>query len=156
MSVTKIRKTSSWTLLAITLISLVVLGIYYFGGVVDPAAEMVEPIYTGLLLNWTYAVFAATIIALVFFALWDIAALVQHDPKAAVMPLGVLAASAAILIIAYSMGYGTPLNLLGYEGTHNTEFWLKLTDMWLYTTYILMGLIFVSLIYFSIRKVLSR
>ncbi len=51
MSVTKIRKTSSWTLLAITLISLVVLGIYYFGGVVDPAAEMVEPIYTGLLLN---------------------------------------------------------------------------------------------------------
>ena len=51
MSVTKIRKTSSWTLLAITLISLVVLGIYYFGGVVDPAAEMVEPIFSGLLIS---------------------------------------------------------------------------------------------------------
>lgn len=156
MSVTKIRKTSSWTFLAITLISLLVLGIYYFGGVVDPAAEMVEPVYTGLLLNWTYAVCAITIATLIFFGIWEIISLVQHDPKAAVMPIGVIAISAAVFIIAYTMGDGTPLNLIGYDGGQNTEFWLKLTDMWLFTTYILMALIFVALIYFSIRKVLSK
>ena len=81
MSVTKIRKTSSWTLLAVSLISLLVLGIYYFGGVVDPAAEMVEPVYTGLLLNWVYAVFAVTIFTMVVFAIWNIASLIQHDAK---------------------------------------------------------------------------
>ena len=156
MSVTKIRKTSSWTLLAVSLISLLVLGIYYFGGVVDPAADMVEPVYTSLLLNWIYAIFAATLVALAVFALWDIASLVQHDPKSAIMPLGILVVSAAILIISYSMGDGTVLNLVGYDGVHNTDFWLKLTDMWLFTTYILIALILVSLSYFSIKKVLSR
>ena len=156
MSVTKIRKTSSWTLLAITLISLVVLGIYYFGGVIDPAAEMVEPVYTGLLLNWVYAVFAVTIFTMVVFAIWNIASLIQHDAKSAIMPIGVIAVSAAVFIITYSMGDGTQLNLVGYDGGRNTESWLKLTDMWLYTTYILMGLILVSLAFFSVRKVLSK
>ena len=156
MSVTKIRKTSSWTLLAVTLISLLVLGIYYFGGVIDPAAEMVEPVYTGLLLNWVYAVFAVTIFTMVVFAIWNIASLIQHDAKSAIMPTGVIAVSAAVFIITYSMGDGTQLNLVGYDGGQNTESWLKLTDMWLYTTYILMGLILVSLAFFSVRKVLSK
>ncbi|MDD3360009.1 MAG: hypothetical protein PHH72_13440 [Parabacteroides sp.] len=156
MSVTKIRKTSSWTLLAVTLISLLVLGIYYFGGVVDPAAEMVEPVYTGLLLNWIYAVFAVTIFSMVLFAIWNIVSLIQHDAKSAIMPIGIIAVAAAILVITFSMGDGNQLNLVGYDGDHNTESWLKLTDMWLYTTYILMGLILVSLAFFSVRKVLSK
>ena len=53
MAVTKIRKISSWTLLISSIISIIVLGMFYAGGVVDPAAEMKEPIYTGLLINWT-------------------------------------------------------------------------------------------------------
>ena len=51
MAVTKIRKISSWTLLLISIISLVILGMFYAGGVVDASAEMKEPIYTGLLIN---------------------------------------------------------------------------------------------------------
>ena len=51
MAVTKIRKISSWTLLISSIISIIVLGMFYAGGVVDPAAEMKEPIYTGLLIN---------------------------------------------------------------------------------------------------------
>ena len=61
MAVTKIRKISSWTLLISSIISVIVLVMFFTGGVVDPAAEMKEPIYTGLLLNWTYALFALTI-----------------------------------------------------------------------------------------------
>ena len=53
MAVTKIRKISSWTLLISSIISIIVLGMFYAGGVVDPAAEMKEPIYTGILINWT-------------------------------------------------------------------------------------------------------
>ena len=40
MAVTKIRKISSWTLLISSIISIIVLGMFYAGGVVDPAAEM--------------------------------------------------------------------------------------------------------------------
>ena len=50
MAVTKIRKLSSWTLLIISLITIVVLGIFFGGGVEDPAAEVKNYIYTGLLL----------------------------------------------------------------------------------------------------------
>lgn len=45
MAVTKIRKISSWTLLVSSVISIVVLVMFFAGGVVDPAAEMKEPIY---------------------------------------------------------------------------------------------------------------
>ena len=40
MAVTKIRKISSWTLLISSIISIIVLGMFYAGGVVDTAAEM--------------------------------------------------------------------------------------------------------------------
>ena len=156
MSVTKIRKTSSWTFLAITLISLLVLGIYYFGGVIDPAAEMVEPVYTGLLLNWTYAVCAITIVTLIFFGIWEIISLVQHDPKAAIMPIGIMAVSVAIFVIAYSMGDGTPLNLVGYDGGQNTEFWLKLTDMWIWSTVVLLVLIVACVVWGSVKRMLGK
>ena len=63
MAVTKIRKMSSWTLLIVSIISLVVLGMFYAGGVVDPSVEMKEPIYTGLLINWTSVLFFVTIIS---------------------------------------------------------------------------------------------
>ena len=48
MAVTKIRKISSWTLLICSIISVVTLLMFYFGGVVDPSAELAEPVYTGL------------------------------------------------------------------------------------------------------------
>ena len=48
MAVTKIRKMSSWTLLIVSIISLVVLGMFYAGGVVDPSVAKKEPISTGL------------------------------------------------------------------------------------------------------------
>ena len=70
MAVTKIRKISSWTLLICSIISIVVLGMFYAGGVVDPAAENKEPINTGLLIDWTSALFFATIVSTVLFAVW--------------------------------------------------------------------------------------
>ena len=50
MAVTKIRKMSSWTLLIVSLISIVVLGMFFGGGITNPGEEMKEYVYTGLLL----------------------------------------------------------------------------------------------------------
>ena len=51
MAVTKIRKMSSWTLLVVSLISIVVLGMFFGGGITNPGEEMKEYVYTGLLLE---------------------------------------------------------------------------------------------------------
>ena len=52
MAVTKIRKMSSWTLLGVMIVSVIVFAMFYFGGVVDSAAEKTDPINTSLLLYW--------------------------------------------------------------------------------------------------------
>ena len=46
MAVTKIRKMSSWTLLIVSLISIVVLGMFFGGGITNPGEEMKEYVYT--------------------------------------------------------------------------------------------------------------
>ena len=79
MAVTKIRKISSWTLLISSIISIIVLGMFYAGGVVDPAAEMKEPIYTGLLINWTSVLFFVTIISTMLFAVWQFLTLLKTN-----------------------------------------------------------------------------
>ena len=48
MAVTKIRKMSSWTLLIVSLISIVVLGMFFGGGITNPGEEMKEYVYTDL------------------------------------------------------------------------------------------------------------
>ena len=39
MAVTKIRKMSSWTLLGVMLVSVIVFAMFYLGGVIDSAAR---------------------------------------------------------------------------------------------------------------------
>ncbi len=157
MAVTKIRKISSWTLLVCSIISIVVLGMFYAGGSVDPAAEMKEPIYTGLLINWTYALFLITVVSTVIFAIWQFATLLKTDSKAAIMSLVVIVLFAAMLFITYSIGNGTPLTGLNQDSQeYNTTFWLKITDMWIYSTYILIALIILAVLVGSVKKVLNK
>ena len=77
MAVTKIRKLSSWTLLIISIITIGVLGMFFGGGVEDPAAENKNYIYTNLLLNWTYIVFFVTIVVLAVLAIWQFSSILK-------------------------------------------------------------------------------
>ena len=121
MAVTKIRKLSSWTLLIISLITVVVVGVFFGGGVEDPAAENKNYIYTELLLNWTYLVFFVTVIALVVLGLWQFASVLKTNPKSALMSFVVAALFILMLVITYSMGDGTPLTTLNADSqTYNT------------------------------------
>lgn len=156
MAVTKSRRISSWTLLVISAITVIVLGIFYFGGINNPGEEVKDPTYTGLLLNWMYILFLVTLAATVLFAIWQFITLLRENPKSAISALIVLVAFVAMLFITYSMGDGTQLQLVGYEGEHNVSFWLKLTDMWLYSSYILTVLIIVSVIAGSIKRSLNK
>lgn len=156
MAVTKIRRISSWSLLATIAVSVVVLAMFYLGGISNPGAATPEPVYTTLLLNWIWALSGITVAVAVIFAIWQFITLLKDSPKSAMASLGLILGFVAVLFITYSIGDGTPLQLIGYDGDHNISFWLKLTDMWLYSSYILIVLIILSVIGGSIRKVLDK
>lgn len=157
MAVTKIRKVSSWTLLISSIISVVALIMFYTGGVVDPAAEMKEPVYTGLLLNWTYVLFGLTIASTIVLAAWQFLGSLKNDAKSALMSLLVLVLFVALLGITYTLGDATPLTGLNADSqAYNTIGWLKITDMWIYSTYALIALIILAVVWGTIRRILSR
>lgn len=157
MAVTKIRKISSWTLLMVSVISLVVLGMFYAGGVVDASAEMKEPNYTGLLINWTTVLFFITAVSTLLFALWQFITLLKTSPKSALASLVVVVLFAVVLFITYSMGDATPLKGLNADSQiYNVPLWLKVTDMWIYSSAILMILIVIAVAAGSVKKMLNR
>lgn len=157
MAVTKIRKISSWTLLITSLISLVVLGMFFGGGVVDPTAENKEYVYTGLLLDWTYIVFIVTIVCMIAFALWQFATVLKSNPKSALMSFVIIALFAIMLLATYSMGDGTPLAGLNADSqSYNIPFWLKATDMWIQSSIVLFVLILIAVVAGSVKKILDR
>ena len=157
MAVKKIRKMSSWTLLIVSIVSLVVLGMFFGGGITNPGEEMKEYVYTGLLLNWTTGLFFVTIASMILFAIWQFVTLLTSNPKAAMTGLGVIVAFIAMLFITYSMGDATPLTGLNADSqTYNTAGWLKITDMWIMSTLVLLVLILACVVWGSVKKMLSK
>lgn len=157
MAVTKIRKISSWTLLVCSVITIIVLGMFFGGGVIDPSADNKEYVHTGLLLGWTYIIFIVTIACMVIFALWQFLTLLKSNPKSAIMALIVIGLFAVLLVVTYSMGDGTPLNGLNADSQkYNIPFWLKATDMWIQSTVVLFALIVLAVVAGSVKKVLDK
>ena len=155
-------KASYYALYAMFAIILIVMGIFFFGGDatgdavipgVDP--EMWQPAQTDALLYLMYALFGIAIAATVIAAVFQFGAAKKHNPASAIKSLLGLVLLVVVLIIAWAMGSGTPMNIPGYEGTDNVYFWLKLTDMFLYSIYILLFVTVVAIIVSGIKKKLS-
>ena len=80
----------------------------------------------------------------------------RHNKKRAINSLLTLLVFAVLLIIAYVIGDGTPLNILGYEGPDNVPAMLKLTDMWIYSVYILMALTILAMLFSPLIKRIGK
>lgn len=158
MAVTKIRKISSWILIACTAISIVVFIMFFFGGNGEPyKGEFKNPDYTGLVLNWMYIISAISAIATLLFGIWQFLSNLKGNPKKALMGLGVMVGFAALLLISYSIGSGDKLPIYGEDiQKFNVPFWLKTADMWLYSTYVLIGLIILAILGGSVKKLLNK
>ena len=150
MAVTKIHRTSRTTLIISIIITIIVLGLFFFGGQVPDyekiGADMAQPIFTDLLLYWSYALLIITVVALILFAIANFLRGLKEKPKQALNGLIVLLVFAALLVITYVIGDGTLLHIPGYDGTDNTAGMLKLTDMWLYSCYIMLVLTIMAII----------
>jgi len=157
MAVTKIRKISSWILIVVAAISVALFGLFYFGGVGAPLGEFKNPIYTGHVLIWSYILLGICAVSMLLFGLFQFGSKFKSSPKNALTSLAVFVVFAILLVIAYSVGSGEKLVGLNADSqTYNIPFWLKITDMWLYAMYILLGLAIVAMIWGSIKKILSK
>ena len=151
-----INKYTSWILYGLMLVTVVVFGFFYMGGNVNPDAEYLEPNYTSLVLNLAYIVVVIGLVCTVLFALYQFGVQLKDHPKEAFRTLLTLGAFAVLLVATWAMGSGEPLNLPAYDGADNTYFWLKLTDMWLYSAGFLLGASILAIIAFSLIKVLRK
>ena len=144
MAVTKIRKTSSLAFLVTIIVTLVVLGLFLFGGQVAPEQKLVpdmsQPVFTDMLLYWAYALLAITIVALIIFAIFGFIHSLKVNPKGAIRGLLVLLAMVVVLGVSYFIGSGELLNIPGYDGGDNNPGTLKVVDMWLFTMYFMLAI----------------
>ncbi|MDD4632850.1 MAG: hypothetical protein PHQ77_11440 [Proteiniphilum sp.] len=156
MAVTKIHKTSRTTLLIGVIISIVVMALFYLGGQASTQekliADMSQPKFTDIVLYWAYTLLVITVVVLLAFAVVDFLRKMKESPKKALSSFFVLLAMAALLIITFVMGDGTLLNIPGYDGADNQPQTLKLTDMWLYSSYVMLMLTFLAIILLPLFK----
>jgi len=118
--------------IAMFLITVILLLMFMFGGNV-PNQQYPTPVYTTAFLNWAYILLGiAILVALVF----PIARLFTRPKQAMKSLFGVLGI-AIVILIAYALADGTPLNLIGYTGTDNVPSMLIFSDTILYTMYFL-------------------
>ncbi|MDR1919453.1 MAG: hypothetical protein LBQ65_07390 [Tannerellaceae bacterium] len=158
MAVTKIRKISSWVLIVCTVIMLVVVGLFFAGGENEPYNGQWNPKYTDSLLYWMYALFGITLVATLFFAILQFANNFRVDAKKALIGLGVIVLFVVLLFGTYSIGDGTPIPILAKPDieSYNTPFWLKLTDMFLYSIYVMAALTILGIIVGSVKKIFEK
>lgn len=144
---TKLSSILNIVLLALLAVTLFFAGLFYFGGYVEGTVHP-TPIYTESFLNWAKALLIGTAAIAIIFEI----VFIVLRPKNAVRSVISLLGLAVVVFIAYSLGDGTPMNLVGYEGPDNVPSMLIMSDMFLYTMYFLFGIAIVSIAYSEISR----
>ena len=154
----RIQKVSGTVLYVMLAITLVILGMFFFGGetpldqrlVADTAME--EPAQTDALIYWMYILFGIAVIITIAAAIYQFVTGFIDSPMTAIKSLLGLILIIVVLVISWAMGSDQPLVMPGYDGAENVPFWLKLTDMFLYTIYIMMGAMILLIFGFGTAK----
>ena len=104
---------------------------------------------TDIALIWTYILVIITLIASIVFPLIS----VISNTKALIRLVAVLAGAAVLIIISYIVSSDTPIEIIGYTGTDNSDpATLKMIDTVLFVTYMLFGLAIASILYAIVSR----
>ena len=104
---------------------------------------------TDIALVWAYILILLTLIASLVFPLIA----VFSNPKSLIRLLVVLAGAAVLVVISYLVAKDTPIEIIGYSGTDNSDpGTLKMIDTVLFVTYMLFGLALGSILYAIVSK----
>jgi hypothetical protein len=106
---------------------------------------------TDYALGWAYILLAIAAIAAVLFPLISIVT----DVKAILRLLAVLAGAAVLVLVSYYVfASDTPIDILGYTGTDNSDpVTLKWIGTGLFSTYIIFGLALLSILYSEVANI---
>lgn len=157
----KIQNVSGAILVGLIVVSLVVFGMLFFGGETPVEQRLVadtklsEPLYTNAILYWMYTLITATVVVTLLAFVAQFVATLKASPKAAFESLIGLVALVALLGITYSVGDDTPLTLVGYTGSDNVASWLKIGDMFIFSTAIMIVAMVALMIIFGVKKSLK-
>ena len=100
-------------------------------------------------LVWAYILILLTAIAAIVFPLIS----VLSNPKGLIRLGLVLVGAAVLVLVSYFMASGSPLDIIGYTGTGNSDpGTLKMVDTVLYVVYILFGMALASILYAIISR----
>ena len=119
---------------------LVVLGMFFGVGYNETnAAGLVEPANTPALMYLMYGMFAVTVIATLIGAIAQFGGALKDNPKGAVKSLLGLILLVLLLIVTYNIGSSETV-VLGDGSEYSDVTMLKVSDMLLYSTYVLFGI----------------
>jgi len=145
-----IDKIPGLSALVLVAVSVILVALIYVGGNGDPidfAGELLAvPKITDALLYWTYALTILAVCITILGALFNYVKEFISNPKSALKSLIPLALFALIFIVAWNLGSGDRISIIGYEGTENEGFWAQFTDMVIYSTYALFAAIGITIV----------
>lgn len=156
MAVSKSRRISGWILIALLILSAAICGLFFFGGINYEEVEGIKAYnQTSILLYWMYVLVALTLIITLVFALISFGQLFKRSPKRALRGLLGFIGLVVLLIITYFVGNGDPKSLQMLSEDSNkymTPFWLRTSDMVIYSCVVLLIFCVVALIWGAIRR----
>ncbi len=161
MAFTNIRRISSWILLVVVIINIAVFGLFYFGGQMDVilVENITNPKYTDQLLFWIYILLGVCVVSMLTFGVTQFLNKLRTHPKSSLMTFGVLVGFGLLLFLTFTFGDDTPFPMSSINKDtqqFNTEFWLKLIDMWIYSTVILISMAVGVIVWSSLRKSFNK
>ena len=115
-------KMSYYALYVCFAVILVVLGMFFLVGYNNPVGDMNAPEHTETLIYLMYAFGAA----------------LKDNPMGAIKSLLGLVLLVAVVLISYAMG--SDATITANEAPYTDTFWLKITDMFIYSIYFLLGI----------------
>lgn len=143
----KIKKYLNILTIVMVVITLVIFGLFLFGGNV-PNQLYTTPVYTGTLLTWCYILGVIAVILALIFPLINL----FTRPKQAVKTFIGLGIIFILILIAYALSDGTPLDIPGYNGPDNVPGRLIMADTLIYTISFLLVGAFLAIIGTSIYR----
>ncbi|MCD8080220.1 MAG: hypothetical protein LUF04_07365 [Bacteroides sp.] len=146
-------KVSYYVLYALFAIILIVLGMFYFSGFDTVVGEYNVPDHTDTLIFLIYGILGFCVVATLVAAVIQFGSALADNPMSALRSLIGIVLLAVLLGVTYSMGSVEPIRT--GEGVFADGFWLKITDMFVYSIYILLGITVLCMIGSSVKKAIS-
>lgn len=150
----KPKELSKYILYFLLLICLFVGGLFFVGGKVESADGVSVPVYTNMYLIFVVFFVGLTLLLTLAGAFYDLSKRFKRSPKEGVRSIAGFFILGAILFICWFLGNGSLLTLESYDGTYNTPSWLKITDMFLNSLYLLIsGAVLLIVGFYVARKI---